>query len=85
MATPILALPPDHSHSDPLRPLPDLPQELLLTLLSTKQERDQLDHFVLSGAGDGPGGLQVEDILNELLPDGPSPLLLSPDLISHPN
>lgn len=79
MAAPTIALPP----SNPGDPLPDLPQELLLTLLTKRaasdgpeKERDALDAFVLSGAangGDGNGGVQVEDVLNELLPDGACP------------
>lgn len=40
-------------------------------------ERDGLDSFVLAGVGGGElagsgGGLQVEDVLNELIPDGES-------------
>lgn len=85
MAAPTIALPP----SSPGDPLPDLPQELLLTLLTKRsagdeaeKERDALDAFVLSGAangGDGSGGVQVEDVLNELLPDGayPEPVLIA--------
>lgn len=79
MAAPTIALPP----SDPSDALPELPQELLLTLLTKRaasdgpeKERDALDAFVLSGAangGDGSGGVQVEDVLNELLPDGACP------------
>ncbi|GAA5851582.1 hypothetical protein JCM8547_001139 [Rhodosporidiobolus lusitaniae] len=70
MTTPVLSLPPT-APAHPLDPLPDLPQELLLTLLSNSasKDRDALDHFVLSGNDDGAGGVQVEDILNELLPD----------------
>lgn len=56
-------------------PLPDLPPELLLAFAEPRHgqdqadERDALDTFVLGG-GAGQGGVQVEDILNELLPDG---------------
>ncbi|BGP16853.1 hypothetical protein JCM10213_002616 [Rhodosporidiobolus nylandii] len=73
MATPAISLPPPPP-SDPAAPLPELPQELLLALLTRTsaseqdRQRDALDHFVLSGA-DGAGGVQVEDVLNELLPD----------------
>ncbi|GAA5834429.1 hypothetical protein JCM3766R1_005209 [Sporobolomyces carnicolor] len=55
-------------------PLPDLPPELLLAFAEPRHgqdqadERDALDTFVLGG-GAGQGGVQVEDILNELLPD----------------
>lgn len=66
--------------------LPELPPELLLTLLTKRHaaslsspsgppQHDALDSFVLSGAGglgDEAGGNQVEDVLNELLPDGAS-------------
>lgn len=43
-------------------------------------ERDGLDSFVLAGVGGGElagsgGGLQVEDVLNELIPDGECYLL----------
>ena len=80
MATPSISLPPEQSVA-----LPELPPELLLTLLTRKHaastspsssgppERDALDSFVLSGAGglgEGAGGIQVEDVLNELLPNG---------------
>ncbi|GAA6017952.1 hypothetical protein JCM10207_002717 [Rhodosporidiobolus poonsookiae] len=75
MSTPALSLPPAPP-PDPAAPLPELPQELLLTLLSNNSassstsdaQRDALDHFVLSG-NDGGEGAQVEDVLNELLPD----------------
>lgn len=81
MATPSISLPPEQPIA-----LPELPPELLLTLLTKKHaastspssrsgppERDALDSFVLSGAGglgEGAGGIQVEDVLNELLPNG---------------
>ncbi|GAA5915432.1 hypothetical protein JCM6882_001421 [Rhodosporidiobolus microsporus] len=79
MATPVLSLPPQLP-TDPSDPLPELPQELLLTLLTNNpsapsaqdHDRDALDQFVLSGAGsgsEGAGGVQVEDVLNELLPN----------------
>ncbi|GAA5969374.1 hypothetical protein JCM8115_003118 [Rhodotorula mucilaginosa] len=80
MATPSISLPPEQPIA-----LPELPPELLLTLLTKKHaastspssrsgppERDALDSFVLSGAGglgEGAGGIQVEDVLNELLPN----------------
>lgn len=78
MATPSISLPPEQPIA-----LPELPPDLLLTLLTKKHvapspssgppERDALDSFVLSGAGgfgEGAGGIQVEDVLNELLPNG---------------
>ncbi|GAA5844731.1 hypothetical protein JCM9279_002899 [Rhodotorula babjevae] len=76
MSTPTIALPPRAAHEPP-EPLPELPPQLLLTLLTNKaapdHDRDALDAFVLSGGagsgGDSTGGVQVEDILNELLPD----------------
>ncbi|POY71074.1 hypothetical protein BMF94_5831 [Rhodotorula taiwanensis] len=87
MTLPTIALPPDAA-SEPPAQLPELPPELLLTLLTKRQaatstspasstrgsstERDALDSFVLSGAGasgTSAGGVQVEDVLNELLPD----------------
>lgn len=45
--------------------LPELPNELLLALQQTL-DRDALDRFI---AGDSKG-VQVEDLLNELIPDG---------------
>lgn len=80
MSTPTIALPPRAAHEPP-EPLPELPPQLLLTLLTNKaapdHDRDALDAFVLSGGagsgGDSTGGVQVEDILNELLPDGALP------------
>ncbi|GAA5896977.1 hypothetical protein JCM5296_002672 [Sporobolomyces johnsonii] len=75
MATPTISLPRD-SPPDPSAPLPDLPPELLLSFLQPQQhlheqvERDALDAFVLSGSsGEGGGGVQVEDVINELIPD----------------
>ncbi|CEQ41324.1 SPOSA6832_03023 [Sporobolomyces salmonicolor] len=75
MATPTISLPPK-SPPDPSEPLPDLPSELLLSFLQPQQhlheqvERDALDAFVLSGSsGEGGGGVQVEDVINELIPD----------------
>ncbi|GAA5897830.1 Vps53p [Sporobolomyces salmoneus] len=73
MSTPTLNLPAP-APPDPSDPLPELPPELLLSFLQPQQqldettERDALDVFVLGG-GAGSGGVQVEDILNELLPD----------------
>ncbi|GAA5971234.1 hypothetical protein JCM11641_004197 [Rhodosporidiobolus odoratus] len=70
MATPTISLPAIHHPA----PLPELPQELLLSLLSNTSssslhhQRDALDQFVLSSS-DGAAGTQVEDVLNELLPD----------------
>ncbi|GAA5952951.1 hypothetical protein JCM3765_003016 [Sporobolomyces pararoseus] len=68
MPTPTIAL------SDHSEPLPELPPELLLAFLQPQHqldqsipERDALDTFVLGGAGQG--GVQLEDILNELMPD----------------
>lgn len=46
------------------RPLPPVPSEILIALDQTSQ-RDELDSFVLAG-----GVTSVEDILNELIPDG---------------
>ncbi|GAA5880538.1 hypothetical protein JCM16303_005423 [Sporobolomyces ruberrimus] len=72
MATPMISLPPPPG-SDPSAPLPELPPELLLAFLQPQSpldqagERDALDTFVLGGAGQG--GVQLEDILNELMPD----------------
>lgn len=87
MATPTIALPARPAHEAP-DPLPELPPELLLSLLTQRgasageSGRDALDAFVLGGAGGegGAGGVQVEDILNELLPDGPLASFLS---LSH--
>ena len=45
--------------------LPDLPEELLISAFLGRGERDALDTFVQGG-----GGVQVEDVLNELIPDG---------------
>lgn len=64
MVTPTLNLPPER----PSSPLPDLPKELLLSLHQSLN-RDALDAFVLSGEERG-GGAQVEDVLNELIPNG---------------
>lgn len=102
MTLPTIALPPDAA-SEPPAQLPELPPELLLTLLTKRQaatstspasstpgaslERDALDSFVLSGAGasgTSTGGVQVEDVLNELLPDGQS-LPSSPQVGRHSN
>jgi len=75
MSTPTIALPTPPPR-DPSEPLPELPPELLLAFLQPQhqldqsRERDSLDTFVLGGAGQG--GVQLEDILNELLPDGES-------------
>ncbi|GAA5975069.1 hypothetical protein JCM5350_004573 [Sporobolomyces pararoseus] len=74
MSTPTIALtaPPARDQSEPL---PELPPELLLAFLQPQhqldqsiKERDALDTFVLGG-GAGQGGVQLEDILNELMPD----------------
>lgn len=68
---PTLSLPPeDTSGVDGMgdSPLPELPKELLLSLHQAL-DRDALDEFVLGGDGLG-GGAQVEDVLNDLIPDG---------------
>lgn len=52
--------------------LPDLPEELLISAFLGHGERDQLDGFVLAQGGSRGGGVQVEDVLNELIPDGES-------------
>lgn len=48
------------------RPLPELPHELLVSLLGGhgERDRDELDSFVFGG------GAEVEDVLNELILDG---------------
>lgn len=80
MATPTIALP-AAPPPDPSEPLPELPPELLLAFLQTQhqsdetRERDALEAFALGGAGQG--GVQLEDILNELLPDGAQALIVS--------
>ena len=80
MATPTIALP-AAPPPDPSEPLPELPPELLLAFLQTQhqsdetRERDALEAFALGGVGQG--GVQLEDILNELLPDGEQDLLRS--------
>jgi len=80
MATPTIALP-AAPPPDPAEPLPELPPELLLAFLQTQhqsdetRERDALEAFALGGAGQG--GVLLEDILNELLPDGEQDLLKS--------
>lgn len=104
MATPTIALPPEQP-PDANAALPELPAELLLTLLTKRAassalpasssssadalgERDALDRFVLSGAGalgdDHATGVHVEDVLNELLPDG-APLFLALDRPAAPS
>lgn len=51
--------------------LPDLPEELLISAFLGRGERDELDSFALQRGGEGGGGgVQVEDVLNELIPDG---------------
>ncbi|GAA5820917.1 hypothetical protein JCM10212_006075 [Sporobolomyces blumeae] len=95
MSTPTISVA-DAASLDQDDPLPELPPELLLTLLqpsTTKTttrdgratdsttttttrsdgKRDALDGFVLGGGGGGggrgvQGGVQVEDVVNELLP-----------------
>lgn len=63
-APPTLQLPPIASLTSDA-PLPELPQELLVALLGQHHdERDALDAFVLGG------GAEVEDVLNDLIPDG---------------
>ncbi|GAA6017676.1 hypothetical protein JCM11491_001165 [Sporobolomyces phaffii] len=72
MSTPTIAVPTPPPR-DPSDALPELPPELLLAFLQPRgeadgrEERDALDTFVLGGAGQG--AVQLEDILNELLPD----------------
>ncbi|ORY89757.1 Vps53-like protein [Leucosporidium creatinivorum] len=65
--------PPPSSLTSANSSLPDLPQELLISAFIGRSERDALDSFVLAGAGasgsQGGGGVQVEDVLNELIPD----------------
>lgn len=63
LPTPTLSLPSQPSQPTPL----ELPNELLLALHQTL-ERDALDAFVLGGGG--ASGVQVEDVLNELIPGG---------------
>jgi len=65
--------PPPSSLHAAQSPLPELPQELLISAFIGRSERDALDSFVLAGAGASGsqgGGVQVEDVLNELIPDG---------------
>jgi len=65
--TPTLNLP---SPSPPPPSALELPSELLLSLHQAL-DRDALDSFVISQAG-GAGAVQLEDVLNELVPDGES-------------
>lgn len=67
--TPTLVLPaPPPSASTSSPPTLELPSELLLSLHQAL-DRDGLDSFVISQAG-GAGAVQLEDVLNELVPDG---------------
>lgn len=70
-APPTLQLPPAGSSSATGGSL-ELPSELLLSLHQVAN-RDALDSFVLGAAG-GAGNVQLEDVLNELIPDGEPPL-----------
>jgi hypothetical protein len=64
MAAPTLVLP--AAPPPDLSVMLELPSELLLALHQTL-DRDALDAFVLAG---DEGAVQVEDVLNELVPDG---------------
>ncbi|KAK4704757.1 vacuolar protein sorting-associated protein 53, partial [Phenoliferia sp. Uapishka_3] len=71
VAPPTLSLPPEEIEATRAAnahlPLPELPRELLLSLQQSI-DRDALDSFVLGGEQNG-GGAQVEDLLNDLIPN----------------